>query len=423
MIRDINKSIEILLLLLIFLLFFGLKILLPPKSSMLDYPLLLGMVLLSIRYVNARTLYSKLISCYTFFVVLSCVFSHYVHGQNLFMVMAHSYTYMAIFFYFYLSGRRLRFGDAERVLIWLSVACCLCYIIQWIVYPFVLFQGAAGGMADVNTGYYRVRIPGSICCYVLFLYGFNKYLLNNRVKYLLYSFMGFLPIIIQGFRTLTTLSLISLFLMIPFVQRKAFKTIGYSVSVGLLIFVTMQLPVVQSKIDEMVDRQNENQTFSNKDYIRIKEFDYYWNEQFKNPLEKIIGGGEPTDPSSTYTKQIYGYAYGNHLFWDDLGLVGLSMIIGEPAVILLIVIYAIAIWRYREPRLQYLRFAMIIVLLGSFTTAELFREGNLLLLSLILYIEQKYHRGKMILNKDILLEDVGDKLRKVCSMRQANKRK
>lgn len=400
--RSTSKVVRIVFLVLVFLVFFNLNILIPVKRSLLDYPLLIAIVLLTIGHYNFKTQYSKTIIIYAIFVLISCLYSYFANEQTFFMVVGHSYKYLAILFFFYLTASKLTSKEAERVLLIISITCCCCYIIQWLIYPTILFQGAEGDKANISTSYYRVRIPGSITCYSLFLYGFNKFLMRNSIKYILYSALGLLPIIIQGFRTLTVLSLISFFLMIPFVKKSTSKTILYGLLGCVFSLAFLQIPIVQSKIAEMENRQKENQTFSNDDYIRIREFDYYWNEQFKNPVEKILGGGVPTDPKSKYDKDIHGVAYSKGLFWDDLGLVGLSMIIGIPAVMLLISMYSICIWKYKELNYQYLRFTLIIVLLGSFTTAELFREGNLLILSLYLYIEYKYHKEekKLIFIKD-----------------------
>ena len=106
------------------------------------------------------------------------------------------------------------------------------------------------------------------------------------------------------------------------------------------------------------------------------------------PGEKIFGGGVPVDMSTKFRKEVY---YNNYT-WTDLGLVGLSMVIGIPAVCLLVLLYLICIWKLKEPQHQYLRFTLLIALLGSvFTTAELYRDGNILLFSLFLYIEHQYH--------------------------------
>ncbi|MBR2153584.1 MAG: hypothetical protein IJ901_03065 [Bacteroidaceae bacterium] len=335
-----------------------------------------------------------MILLYTFFVLCSCIYSWYFNGQELYLVIVHSYYYFGILFFFYLLKSKLSASEAEKALIIMSITCCCCYILQWLIYPTILFYGADSESKTLFT--YRVRIPGSIGCYCLLLYGINRYLLQKHFKYLFYTLLGGLPILIMGFRSLNTLSLLSIFVMIPFVLHKIPKTMFYSLLGVISILLLMQTPIVKLKLAEMEERNETGQSFENEDYVRFREFDYYWNEQFANPVEKFFGGGVPTDPESKYDKDIHGWAYSNGLYWDDLGLVGLSMIIGMPAVALLLIMYVVCIWRCKDSHLQYIRFTLLIVLLGSlFTTAELFRQGNILLLSLFLYIEYKYHQERV----------------------------
>lgn len=378
-------------LILFLLAFFGLK-LVPIKPTMWDFPLLLVLVTLVLGSIRTKLLYSKLILLCVVGILGSCVFSHFHYGQALHLVVAHSYRYLSILFFFYLLKKNMSAKYAERLLITVAVICCVCYIVQWLIQPNILFNGAESFKDELR---YRVRIPGSICCYCLFFYGANRFLLGEHRKSLLYMLLGFLPILMMGFRSLLSLSFVSFFLMIPFTLKTSAKTISYGLLGVVSAFLVMQTSLVQYKIAEMEQRNEAEQTFENDEYVRWRELDYYWNEQFKTPVEHIVGGGVPTDLTTQYAKTVYGYAYKIGLYWNDLGLVGLSMIIGIPAVLLLVVMYILCIWRLKEPELQYLRFTLIVVLIGSiFTSAELFRDGNLLLFSLFLYIEYKYHQEK-----------------------------
>lgn len=381
-----NVVAKITCLVLVFLAFFGMKILSKPTHS--DFVLLPLMILLTVFVLQMRTLYSKLIIIYLIFVALSCIYSHFYNHQSLLLVVAHSYDYFALLFFFYLMRVKPTVTEVERVLIRIAAICCCCYILQWFVYPTVTFFFSADDWIEETSMRYRARTPGSICCYCLLLYGINKYILTRKMKYVLYFLLGFIPVVIMGFRTLVSLSALASFLMVPFIVKNTRKTMLYSLLGAVLAYSVLQTPLVKSKLMEMQDRQESGQNFENDEYIRYRELDYYWNEFFTKPGEKIFGGGVPADMSTKYRREIYfnGYTF------SDLGMVGYSMIIGIPAVIILVLLYLFCIWRYKEPQFQYLRFTMLIVLLGSiFTTAEMFREGNILLLSLFIYIEYRCH--------------------------------
>ena len=390
------KIILTLFLLLFFCVFFKLKILLPEKQSQLDYPLLLTMVLLTFNHIQTKTYYSKVILLYLVSVLSSCLYSHFFNKQALDLLIVHSYLYWTLIFFFYLLNSKLSAHETEKILIVFGVVCSICYILQWLLYPTIIFRGAEGNHAGSLLSNYRVRIPGSMSCYAIFLYGFIKFLRMQSPKYLLLSLVGFLPIIIQGFRSLLSMTLVAMILSVPFVFKNSVKIVINSITGACVVLFVMQMPIVQSKIDDMMYRQTQGENLSNKDYVRWIELDYYWNEQFTKPYEHFFGGGPTVDGSSKYTNEIYGYAYSKGLYWDDLGVIGLSMIIGIPAVVALIVMYIICMWKCKESELQYIRFTLFTVLFGSFTTSELFREGNILLLSLFLYIEYKFHQEQKL---------------------------
>ena len=372
---------------LVLLGFWGLKFI---HYGATDFIYLFLVVLLAIHSFWARGNYHKMIRWYLLFVMVSCCSSWALNGQNPILVIGHSYDYFALLFFFYLVKSDLSSKETIKVMEMLALTFCIGYIVQWLIYPTVIFSQV--DFFTNEAGKYRARMTGSICCYFLLMYSINKFLLKKDWIFAVYGVLAFIPIIIQGFRTLVGLSAVSAFLMIPFVLRSGRKTFFYSLLGAVVSVAILSTSLVQSKMEEMMGRQERNQTFDNDDYIRVLSFDYYWNQQFKRPVEKILGGGRPVDNSTSYTKRINIARNSYNYRWTDLGIVGLSMIIGIPAVLILVLIYLRCIWSCKEPEIQFVRFTFLIVLLGSGTTAEMYREGNILLLSFFLYLEYKYHK-------------------------------
>ncbi len=352
--------------------------------------------------------YSKLIRWFLLFLIVSCVYSWRFNGQRP-QAFLPIYDYFAISYFFVLLKLDPSYDETQKVLERIAIWFCVCYILQWFIYPVVLFNGANDEL-NVNAYQFRMRMPGSICGYFLLLHGIGKYLLEKDVKYFFYSFLGFIPVLVQGFRSLVALSALAIVLMSAFILRSRRKIILYIfLGIGVLS-VAMTTDIVQSKMAEMMERQNTNQSFDNDDYIRILSFEYYWNQQFIKPYEKIIGGGVPVDTKSSYYKTIDAAKERFGYYWSDLGYVGLCMVIGLPTVFFLICMYVRCMWRCKEPELQSLRFTLFIVFVGSLVTAEIYREGNLLMLSLFLYIEYKYHQEQETIGHQIpsLSEEIVD---------------
>ena len=351
---------------------------------------LLSLLLLSNNIVFS---YKKYIYYYSLFLFLSCVYSQIYNGQFLLKTIGFCGSYLGILFSFYLLNKKLTSKQILDSLIFLSLVYCIGYIVQWVVYPFPIFEVANNEGKSLE--YYRIRVSGSLCAYVLFFYGLNKYLQERRLKYIIYSIMSFLPIIIMGFRTLTTLAVVMAFILVGFVKRKITKTIGYLCVFGILAFFVSQVEVVQNKIAEMQDRQESDQTFDNPDYIRWIEYDYFTKEFFAKPGEQFFGGGVPA--GDTKYSRLLATDEGRGLYWVDLGMIGLTWIIGLPAVLLLIIIYLLCAWRCKSPDIQFVRFTLLLLVVGSLvTTMELFRQGNILLVSFLLCYEYKYNKERQL---------------------------
>lgn len=303
--RNHNSAYKLPILFLVLLLldFFGLKII---HYRFLDYVFLSIIIILAAPAIKVKGTYPSLIMGYCIFVLLSCFYSWIYNRQGLITVIGHSYTYFALLFFFILQRANLSSEDAEKLFVRIALCFCFCYILQYIIAPIVLFSGA-DDEAKMSVTKYRVRMPGSICGYFLILYAINRYLLDEnrkRNKYIFYALIAFVPIIIQGFRSLVMLTILAVFLIIPFVLRNGKKTIIYSILGAVAVLVVSSTSLVQAKVDEMIDRQEQDQTFENEDYIRFRSFDYYWNVQFTKPYEKLIGGGVPSDSKTSYYKNI-----------------------------------------------------------------------------------------------------------------------
>lgn len=336
-------------------------------------------------YWKDKTPYTKPVLLYCIFLTLSFVYSMFVHQQNIMTAIGYCYLYYGPLFYFVMLKYRPTFKQAEKFIVALSVIFCICYIIQYLVFPIIIFRGADNDLT-INQNEFRMRLPGSLCCYILLFYGMNRFLITKDARKLLLTLLGFIPIIIMGFRSLLAGSIAGIFLMIPFVVRSMRKTIVFVIIAAGLAYGGMQTILVQDKLEEMMRRQDSNQTFDNTNYVRYLSLAYYWNF-FDHPGEKLIGAGIPIDISTKYRRDVDYAAEYHGYYWVDLGIIGLSFVIGIPAVLLLLYMYIYSIWNAKSKEVQYIRFCLAAILAGSiFTSMELFRPGNLLIVTILFYM-------------------------------------
>ena len=352
-----------------------------------------GLLFILLANRNEKFFYSRYIYLYLLFFLISCVYSQLYNGQPLPKTIGFSSAYLGMCFSYYILKTKISYKDIVKILIFLAILYCVGYIIQWLIYPYPLFHGANNDGLSLERAY-RIRVAGSICAYMLFFYGFNMYLTQKKIKYLAYSVLGFIPIIIMGFRTLTVLAVLLVFVMVVFIKKLSLKSVFYFVLLGGMALAATQISLVRNKIEEMMERQRNEQTFENGQYIRIIQYDYFTNEFFTKPREQFFGGGVPA--GNTRYAQILRQGESDYgLYWVDWGLVGLSWIIGVPAVILLIVMYLHCAWRCKEPAIQFVRVTLILLVVGSlFTTKELYRSGNMLLASFLFCCEYLYNKEK-----------------------------
>lgn len=253
----------------------------------------LGIVTFSVFYYKTRKqkdFYRKYITLYLLGVLVSCIYCRIFHEQGIFPTLVASYSCIGLAGYFLYSKFHLSYFDTIVILKNISILFCLCYIVQWLIYPIPIFATATDEF-NITDDVFRMRLPGSICGYILFFMGLNNYLTKKRNKDLLLLVLGATPIIIQGFRSLIFFTLVGAVYMIFTVKKKSTGKISYLI-IGLLVLgVSTNIPIVQQKIEEMSERQEKGDTFSNKNYVRNIALVYYWEVVHNQPLEHIFGGG------------------------------------------------------------------------------------------------------------------------------------
>ena len=394
-----KKVIQGVLFLLVATEFFELKLFHHGPYRWLTLALCCWMIFLSFKVKSSFT--GKFIYSYFAFFMLSSLYSSLFYHQSLIDVFkSASPMYLGIFAFFLWARQNVTAKETLSILRFFALLFCFCYLLQWIVYPHVLFYGAADKL-NVSASYFRLRMPGSIGAYYLFFDGLRLLQKGKKTKGAGFMIIGGLPILIMGFRSLVVLTFVlGLVMLLQLFRMKSLKS-----WIALIVLIPSfwgltQLPVVQKKFNEMQNRQESNQDFSNPDYVRYIEYQYYTSYVFTNTGDKLFGGGIPVN--GAYAKK-FEIASQKGLFWADLGLLGLAMVVGPMTVLLLVVMVLRCAWKCSDKNLLHLRYTLLTVLLGSLiTTMELFRQGNLLVVGVMLYLEYVYNDQKE--NREMLIE-------------------
>lgn len=368
-------------------------------SSLLSY---VGIILLLYFYFKSKQdgYKNKLwIGVIWLMVLGSILYSHFIHGQPFRDVSLNSYFAMGLASFCVFNSLRLSYKDSVRLVKTFSILFCICYLVQVVIYPTELFAGVKDEFS-VNENQFRMRMPCSACSYCLFFLGLNDYMINKKLISLLYALLGLLPFIIMGFRSLVFLSILFAIYILAWhlwKSKSRLRLIIYSFFLLLFVFVIIQLPIVQEKYEEMMGRQEKEQTFDNEDYVRYVSLAYYTEVTTKN--EMTFGGGVPLAPKNLRSKNYYVSkfckGYQMQLYWNDLGLIGFGFIFGFPSVFVLSFLVFRTIIKCREKPLLFIRSTLLTIYIGTiFTSQELYRAGNFIFIGLLMYVEYIYHQEK-----------------------------
>lgn len=296
-------------------------------------------------------------------------------------------NFFPILLYFYLINNNIKIKSIERIIGCLYIIFCICYFIQYIILPDIIFRPL--NFTEAET---RFRMHGQAIVTLGYFFSLNKYILTRRNLYLLYIFLGICVFIMLGFRSMLLALIICTIFMFYKTSKITLKSLFSFVCLfAILIFILYQFDFTKYTIQTMINR-NQDQNFQNEDYIRIRELEYFTQEHFISLSDFFWGSGFPSDQSS-YGKYMlslqeynqYGESVASVGAWYDWGLLGLSWVAGIPTVIILLIISIKAIFKKTDKQYYYFSFFYLFMILSSITTIEFYRGGAFVFHAIALY--------------------------------------
>ena len=343
---------------------------------------------------SSTSIYKKLFIYLVICLFVNILCCQYLRGQSIFLTFKVTLPFIFIFYYYVLRYYNLSIQGMEKLILVLAYSFCICYLIQYIVYPTIIFSGARV-MEDVNAQGLRMRLTGQGLSSLGYFFALTNILnrkKKNKIINIILMILCFSVIFLMGFRTMTLFIVVMTFITIIKVNGFNRKLFFYSTIIVIVINLSMQTKVVSKVLDQMSERQ-ENENLNNEDYIRITQFVYFTQNHFKNIGEYILGSGYPAMgvESSSYGRKMEKLQE-EGINWVDWGLLSLSWIIGIPAVLVMI-LYSFKVILLKLPiDYFYLKIWFVYLLVSSFTTMEFYRPGNFIIQAMVLYIAEKAHK-------------------------------
>ena len=374
-------------LLFIFLLFSCVLGVLPPQFMLVADIVVIYSIF---KTRNVKGMFKIPMCLFLVFLLCSAISCYYYEKQSFWLTFTNLdfITFFSFLSYFFMIKRRkapFSIQDIEWCVTRLYFIIFFIFLVQYALLPNKILH-----LATFIEGEKRFTVFGQIVTLAAYFYFLNKYIILKKNKYLLYLLPELLIVFIQGFRSyIAAIILVSALFFIKVGGLK--RTISIILITPIMAFFIIQIPIVNNAISNMLERQVDA-NFSNEDYIRVRQFEYFTTEHFKSPVEYVFGSGF-SNPRSEYGKRMFylqGMVDENSTGpiggWRDWGMFGLSWIIGLPC--LLCILFCIfKILRAKLPKQYlYLKYFYAFILLTSLTSVEFYRWGSVFFHGVLFYL-------------------------------------
>lgn len=364
-------------------------------------------ILINTKKSKYKANFSAIIILLYLFLFLNMISCSIYREQTIYESIRYCYlgTYIYIA-YFILRRVNINIYNVEKAFYYLSILFVICYIFQFFNPSLPLFISDDVVLARrFSSSQQRFRFAGQAIISLGFFMCLNKYLLTRQYKYLYVMVLSLFCILLLGFRSLTValfFSILMLFFKLYGLKRKTFSAV-FSVCIILLIFIFT--PWGKNVYTDMMERQEE-QTFDNTDYIRMISLNYHYTEYFHDTAELVLGSGIPAQERGNYKGSKYSKDIADlqekGFIYQDWGVIGYSWIMGIGTIICIIWYCLKGFLLKVDKEYYYLGVWLLFLVLGSITTAEMFRPGAPFLMMVVLVlldkIKGKYEQKKHCTN-------------------------
>ena len=303
---------------------------------------------------------------------------------------SNSFLSLALFWFFY--SWKVNLKQWEKMLWWICLAFGVCYIIQYIAFPTIIF----GGQIRTGSEEARMAIIGQGLASFSFLFGLNKYVANQDKKYIVIMLTGLFAVFGCGYRTMLLALIISSLILLMRLGISFKRLLSFGLLGAIVYLFVSNVDFVQDQINNMMNRNESLKESGWENDIRYINLMYHYTDYFKSPLEMIFGSGMPF-PTTEYGKfenDVMVDKY--HFYYADWGLIGLSWMIGIPSV-LIMTYYSLKMFLTKVPReYLYLGVYFFNIVISSITTHEFYIHSNYVVQAILFCVF-----AKVILKYDV----------------------
>jgi len=352
------------------------------KYLELGVPILMLLVIIIYKIYDKSFKFKHLFRFEMSLVFLAVIFSmfaaYFFHGQKFTITIVTQRFVYFFLVYALLHALKPRPEELMRMIVYLGIIYIIFYIVQTILYPFMLFN--AGVLVERGTT--RIFVPGSSYLFLAYLICLALFIQSFHYRYFILCIAAIIIFVLLGTRQVIAPAAIVSIIMVLLSKKVKSKF----VTIILLLLITIPVYFLFKEIFVSMFELSEKQLSNYSQNVRYRAVLFYLFEFFPNKLSYLIGNGVPS-AHSPYGIKVNAFADAFGYFQSDIGIVGDYAKFGLLIVIAEIYM-SIRILTFKLPEgYQSIKYYFIALLLtiflsdGPFSNAE-----NITIICLLLYI-------------------------------------
>ena len=243
--------------------------------------------------------------------------------------------------------------DVINVFFWLSVIAIPVYFVNAATYPNMIFGGAVDKGEDLTRGILRIPMYYLDLMVFFLFYGINQWLEKRSKKWIIWALVCMIMIFLSVTRQCILFSAV---LGLIFLLKKSswIKRILIIAATATFIFVVLPaIPAYQAMVELSEDQRDSN---SEEDDIRIQAYEFYLNSYQTNELTRIFGNGLPAMGNSPWGNMVESELDDTGCLYADIGWGGFYWLFGIFSVVALFLLCLFAITRRKSPSNKFLSY-------------------------------------------------------------------
>jgi hypothetical protein len=310
-------------------------------------------------------------------LVLAIYGAKWGHDQSFILsvwILNFMYFYLL---YFFLHAVRVRPEDLEKLLIFMGVIYVGFFLIQYVLYPFVLFDSRI----SEDRGTIRIFIPGAAFAGLIFYLSLQKSFTTGNKLFLAFCLLYMIIPLLQGTRSSTLTTILGAFIYILGSKRVKSKLLVFMmISAAVVMFFFLFNDLIMNLIEVSQDQASQEE-----EDVRIRATKFFLTDFNPTILNYFIGNGEshmmaPYGIKVAYYKTQFGF------YQSDIGIIGNYVRFGVIFVLAVFLIFRKFFIIKIEPRYAYLKYWALLLILAEILGGAFTRQTTIAVIASVMYM-------------------------------------